>query len=998
MRSVSLPSRYPTWRETGFWLLQSVALAAALPSVAGLGLELSIWQRNAPLFWPGSGLALALIVLFGPRFLPAILVGSFVTEFLQETPLLPAFLVALTFTTTSALAAAALRRGCQMRPALERLHDVVAFILVGVVLYPALHAALGTGLLAWFQPEYRPEFDQVALVRWLGESLGVIVVAPPLMVWWSRTRINWSNRQAAEVLGWLAVLISFGALVFRNWAPTDTLRYPLELALFPLVAWAAIRFGQRGATVGILIITIMAVWELKDVIGPEATKYHSQPPPYLLIFIGILATTGFFLAASLAELRHREDAVRANEERLRGFINALPDVAFVLTDVGYCVDVFSSRHTVLAERAMRLRGRHLEDVYDPAVASRFLNTIREAAATGELQIVPYEMEVGGQTYWFEGRVSPMVKDLEQPGAEQMVIWVAYDITERQRAAEALRYRDQLLQALANAKTAMLSVREETDALALALGEVGQAARLDRVDLARNVISSDDGDRSFRRFLSWTAAGLEAEEVAGSTWPWRAAGEGAYERLAGGECVERYDEGTAPNCLTPWLANCAGLVLAAPIRREREFWGVLVLRSTRVGREWEASERATFVSVAASIGAYLEGRQIELELKEAKESADAANAAKGEFLAMMSHEIRTPMNAILGYSDILAQGDLEDDQRQYLAIIKSSGKSLLELINNILDFSKIESRVIDLEQMPFDFETVVIEALNIGAVRAHEKEIALDYNIAEPAQGHFLGDGYRLRQVLLNLVNNAVKFTNHGGVRIDVTANPVGDGWSEIEMAVTDTGIGIPSDKLERLFLPFSQVDSSTTRQYGGTGLGLAICKRLVERMGGGIAVESVEDQGSTFRVRLPLRAAVGAGPSLGSGLDDQLDMSFAIEHPRRILVAEDEPVNQHLIMELLHRLGFSAVVAGNGRETLARLGSEAFDLLLLDIQMPELDGFEVVRRIRSGMAGESARPVRIVAVTAFALPEDKERCLKAGFDGYLAKPIRLGELKEAIIG
>lgn len=381
------------------------------------------------------------------------------------------------------------------------------------------------------------------------------------------------------------------------------------------------------------------------------------------------------------------------------------------------------------------------------------------------------------------------------------------------------------------------------------------------------------------------------------------------------------------------------------------------------------------------------------LLDATQRAMEANRAKSEFLANMSHEIRTPLNAIIGMSELLESDPSSPDAREYLETIRSSGDSLLFLINDILDFSKIEAGQLRLESQPVNVRECVEACRQTVAMLAAQKGLRLAVGLDPRAPASFMGDPQRLRQILVNLAMNAVKFTHAGEVVISVSVEE-GDA-PRLSFAVRDTGIGIAPDQQDKLFQSFSQLDASTSRRYGGTGLGLAISQRLVELMGGRIQLSSMPGIGSTFRFSIPfVRASPSAEPPGPSVLARQEGESLARRCPLQILVAEDNPVNQRLAIMMLKRLGYSATVAANGKEVLHALSNSPFDLILMDIQMPEMDGLEACRKIHELYPPEQ-RP-QVIALTANALSGDRELCLAAGMDSYLTKPIRAEQLANAI--
>jgi two-component system, sensor histidine kinase len=379
-----------------------------------------------------------------------------------------------------------------------------------------------------------------------------------------------------------------------------------------------------------------------------------------------------------------------------------------------------------------------------------------------------------------------------------------------------------------------------------------------------------------------------------------------------------------------------------------------------------------------------------ELRHALHRAEEATRAKSAFLAMMSHEIRTPMNGILGMVQLLDLTPLNGEQRSFLEIIQTSGDTLLVLINDILDFSKIEAGKLTLEQRPFLLHHELLQTIALYRPLAEKKGLFLLAPGLDTLPKQVVGDSTRLRQILSNLLSNALKFTHQGGITVEASSSELTPGKVQIELAVRDTGIGIPESKLALLFKAFSQVDAATTRHYGGSGLGLAICARLCAAMDGAITVSSQPGTGSVFRVSLALAsAAAPAGAALARppGAPDQEITNL------RVLIADDNPVNRLLAQTLARRLGAVPQVATNGQEAVDAAALGGVDVILMDMQMPVMDGIEATMAIR---ALDLPRQPHIIALTASAFDSDRDDCLAAGMDDFLSKPFSLADLRQKL--
>lgn len=663
-----------------------------------------------------------------------------------------------------------------------------------------------------------------------------------------------------------------------------------------------------------------------------------------------LRTTNEMLTREVSERSRAEEAYRDQSHFFQSLIDAIPCPIFYKNALGHylgCNEAYVSfyglpREQFIGKSVFDLSPRKLAEIYHAADIELFAKGVG-GEQTYEASVAPFGKEVAEVIFYKANFPSP-------DGNLGGLVGTILDISERKRAENALRESEARFRSIfENATAGVVTVSPEgrviqaNPALGRLLGySVEELKNLSFLD----VTHPEDVELSHRLY----------EKVITET-PRRI----EYEK--------RYLD-----------------------KDGKVVWG-------KVTGTWIFDEQDRPLYAVALVLDITRRKEAEQQLRAAKETAEAANSAKGEFLANMSHEIRTPMNGIIGMTEQVLESDLTEDQRDCLHMALDSARSLLGLLNDILDFSKIEAGKLSLEQVDFDLSQTMKSALCPLSHQATQKGLRLEMSIAPDVPASLRGDPARLRQVLLNLLGNAIKFTESGSISLHVRPAPrerprkMKDDRPEhlFQFCVSDTGIGIEPEKLKQVFQSFVQADGTVTRKYGGTGLGLSISRMIVEKMGGRIWVESTPGAGSSFLFTAPLQQG---GPSV-----QNIASPHPQQEPRRalsILLAEDNLINQRLAVRILEKAGHHVRVANNGGEALTSLAQYGADLILMDVQMPEMDGLEATRAIRNGSSAAIDSRVPIIALTAHAMKGDRERFLGAGMNDYLSKPLRAETLLNAI--
>lgn len=927
-----------------------------------LGTSLSFEPDYIAAFWPPNAVVLAALLLTSPRKWWRYLLVIFPAELAADLPNGFSWPVALGFAGANCLevliAAVALGRLTERPFRFDSLRQVVAFIALAVIVAPFVSAFAGAAVSVLGTPgaDY-----WVTWYRWfLGDSLTHLTLTPAILIWLIDGLANLAHAPLRRYIeaGSLAVGLFFMGFLTFGQKIGEVGNLPVLLYLpFPFLLWAAIRFGPHGMSTATFLITLMSIWFTSNGRGPFTTLSPAENTLSLQAFLTVISIPLMFLAALIQERRQAEEKLRKardelertvarrtaelvklnqelaqEEEKLKTLFEILPVGVSVLDRERNIVEMNPALERILdISKADLLGGKYKNRKYIKRDgAPMALEEFPSSRAAAENRLVQ-DVEMGIITedqavIWTSVNAAPL------PLPDLSVVIATTDITKRKQVEESYR----------------LLVENSLQGLIIFQDQ--------QIIFANPAVTEITG-YSVEELLSFSPVQvnnlLHPEDRALVL-------ENIQKRLAGEAAPTRYE---------------------CRIIRKDGMARWIELYPTLIEYRHKPAIQVVYLDIT-------ERKQVQVELQQAKEAAEAASQAKSEFLANVSHELRTPLNAILGYTQIFKRDEtLTQKQQAGIDVIHYSAGHLLQMIDDILDLAKIEASQMELHPAEIHLPTFIKTLTEIVRVRAEQKGIAFSSHIDPTVPAGIYVDDKRLRQILLNLLSNAVKFTETGAVELAITRLiSSGETIEKVRFQIADTGIGIAPEQLAEIFLPFYQVNNLRTK-VEGTGLGLAISHHLVQLMGGELQVESRLGQGSTFWFDLDLPVCVEAPRSIKTDAERQI-IGFKGKH-YKILIVDDQVENRAVLRDFLSSLGFAITEAANGQEAIHSIEEESPDLVWMDLVMPVMDGFEAVRQIRQmpGLAD-----LIIIGISAGVVGHAREKALAAGCNDFIVKPVQFNEL------